>query len=866
MSKEQLRLPASAVTHKPQFNTLPVTVIFPNRTRLLQVHNMALNRAFFFSYIWQNFNQSKNDAVHLPGLFYLYMSAVADVTGNPNIINGSTLLYDIHKFYPNWFNSLEFNKTLNLFGVRAIRFDPTFHPINFLREPGLNVIKVFDMGALQGDNFTHSGYKNAPWYGRGPNDPGYIPEPKDRLTQGNKEHLHNFEIRWTNAEKVKKNFFGPPYGGQLETEDLPVKFTQPWFECGKRDEAFNEWLVSSVSPVIDIMPRYGLQKNMMKPTSVAVTAMDTFFINIPINLCPISIGNPAPNIMAGSDMCKSPSTVCEPIFKVKRGVNFSSSRYQCRCAAGYRYPLLRSTPYQGSRIRKSTSDEYEQGFECLPIGNLMLWPGESGVTYHGGKNGGINFARKRRSAEDLADEEEKEHAHQLDALIKADAKEEEEEVETVTVKDPTEYADVVLNNFKITSEPPEDRNKDMKEEVHRLVSRFSKAPESTTPAAAKLQARYRRSTPFMQEVTFNNARYMEMKTVFKKLVTIGAKNCHRFPLSDLKMPGTASYGAAQQFEGEAATALRLAHFLSAFLQLNQPNYAVAAIRLGQILHEEHVIGEALANVAGNTRIVSSGVFFDRNTFVDSKNNRRQFFGPLVYRPQSMAEESFVAKDMTNFGGYANQSWFSELKERWGANAHNLQKFFVLASIRGEPYSDKAIPHPDHPMNFWAAKIEDGFWTQPYFDCSGPVKQWLLTYAVPFFGRTQENKKLQFNGVVTVSVKLEGLNINQCPGKYYEANFFQGTCLCDQATTYCLPTHIDSFKSGGYECHCRRGFEFPFGGERYFYLGATMEKEYEKMQRGEPNIFPMLKCRESAASRMAPFFSLVLGLSLAFLLS
>jgi len=44
----ELRLPEGSVGQLPQFNRLLSYIVFPNRTKLLHVHNMALNRAFFF--------------------------------------------------------------------------------------------------------------------------------------------------------------------------------------------------------------------------------------------------------------------------------------------------------------------------------------------------------------------------------------------------------------------------------------------------------------------------------------------------------------------------------------------------------------------------------------------------------------------------------------------------------------------------------------------------------------------------------------------------------------------------------------------------------------------------------------------------
>ena len=74
---------------------------FLNRTHMLHTHNMALNRAFFYSLIYQRLNHSWDFSTQ-PGLMYIYMSATADVTASPGFVNGSGLFFDTNCSYPNW--------------------------------------------------------------------------------------------------------------------------------------------------------------------------------------------------------------------------------------------------------------------------------------------------------------------------------------------------------------------------------------------------------------------------------------------------------------------------------------------------------------------------------------------------------------------------------------------------------------------------------------------------------------------------------------------------------------------------------------------------------------------------------------------
>ena len=54
-----LKMPADSVSHLPDIKEVNINPVFPNRTALLHLHNMALSRAFFFSYILQSRYEKK---------------------------------------------------------------------------------------------------------------------------------------------------------------------------------------------------------------------------------------------------------------------------------------------------------------------------------------------------------------------------------------------------------------------------------------------------------------------------------------------------------------------------------------------------------------------------------------------------------------------------------------------------------------------------------------------------------------------------------------------------------------------------------------------------------------------------------------
>lgn len=83
-----------------------------------------------------------------------------------------------------------------------------------------------------------------------------------------------------------------------------------------------------------------------------------------------------------------------------------------------------------------------------------------------------------------------------------------------------------------------------------------------------------------------------------------------FNPTDLVLNGDVSFGAQEQFENEALMAIRLANFLSGFMQIVDPDEVFPGKRLpDKPLSEDQVIGETLALVLGDTRIWSAGTYW-----------------------------------------------------------------------------------------------------------------------------------------------------------------------------------------------------------------------------------------------------------------
>ena len=261
--KDQLELPAETVAQKPRYNQLLSSVIYSNRSQLLHLHNMALNRAYFYSFIYQRLNHSE-DFVYQPGLMYMYMSSTADVTGSEGFINGSAIIFDKNCYYPNWYlrNVVDFNRTLPLFGPRAWRADDYDETTNWLREPTNRTVDIHDYGSGRAADYTNQAYKYAPWYSVWMPDTEGTQDSLTKYTYTVGVKFSNETGKFIRDEYENIGFFGPPQPAQTDTElTLPVKWTKPYFDCGRS----NKWIVTASSPVVEYMPRYSPFIHLRRP-------------------------------------------------------------------------------------------------------------------------------------------------------------------------------------------------------------------------------------------------------------------------------------------------------------------------------------------------------------------------------------------------------------------------------------------------------------------------------------------------------------------------------------------------------------------------------------------------------------------------
>lgn len=201
---DDLFLPKDSISHLPDVKEININPVFPNRTALWHLHNMAMNRAFFWSYILQSrFIRPAINDTYDPGMMYYFLSAVADVSSNP-YINASSIYFSPNMSYTSSYRGF-FNKTMPRFAPRAYRADDFNDPVHLQKISTLNTFYVEDLGAFdkesQSRDYTSEFYRINEWYRR------WLPDEVQH--RHDTKTTYRVEIRYANNTNETFTFHGP---------------------------------------------------------------------------------------------------------------------------------------------------------------------------------------------------------------------------------------------------------------------------------------------------------------------------------------------------------------------------------------------------------------------------------------------------------------------------------------------------------------------------------------------------------------------------------------------------------------------------------------------------------------------------------
>jgi hypothetical protein len=539
-----------------------------------------------------------------------------------------------------------------------------------------------------------------------------------------------------------------------------------------------------------------------------------------------------PNLFAGTDKCK-PTTRCEPLF----GFGFRRGGYQCMCQPGFRYPPYQDGPFQGYYIEKATREEYATNFDCLKVELYQQIPQNFYQS-----NIEVFASRTRRSAD---------------------------------------YGDNVTNGSNYNDLSKDPILTPLAESVHQIAAISSATPSFLKSSmhhiasfSGKLVTGFHKSEDFIKKRRSKRYSYERPIRVGPIMQLYDRLNrdpnlCELLTEDELTMPGDALNDVDIQFESQARLALSISHFLSSFYQIINPAEDFPLRKAELELTDEQLIGEVLAAVGGDYKLVGVGIFFDRGKF---RNYRLPYFGPYAFRPEKDVSRKFTVVDWAGLpDGYENEVWFRTMKARWATNADRaeLTEFWLKLFIRSD-YSGNALVHHESgfPLYSYAPELKHGQWFPPTFQCSRNYtlpRHWIVTYAVPFFGLDALGVNLEFKGVVRVDAYLSYLDINQCSMPHYVPNAFKGSDRCDYQSTVCEPIFGRGFRLGKYKCRCRPGYEYPFIDQNDFFNGDAMDTQWEILMSNNSRMsrFDQLKCRIAIASSIQPFNLILLLFTISF---
>ncbi|XP_053597227.1 uncharacterized protein LOC103576728 isoform X1 [Microplitis demolitor] len=742
-----LFLPAAVVSHLPDIKDININPVFPNRTGLLYIHNLAISRAYFWSYSLQSrFIRPAINDTYDPGMMYYFLSSVADVSSNPHVNASATYFAPNTSYTPSYRGF--FNKTLPRFAPRAIRADDFNDPVHLERISTRNTFLANDLGAFPPDSpsldYTDEQYRINKWY------TAWLPDTNPQKRHDTKT-TYQVEIRYANNTNETFSFHGPP---GADENPGPVKWTEPYFDCRRS----NRWLVAAVVPIADIYPRHTGFRHIEYPTYTAVSVIEMELERIDINQCPPGPGNSGPNYFADTARCKKETTECEPLHGWGSG---RRGAYQCRCLPGYRLPTQVRRPHLGEIIERATEEQYRNGFDCVKIGYRQALP-----------------------------------------------------------------------------------------------VKWNKAPKHLRDKYIEMYPEYSNYSNFSSGADAFQTQKINIHKAIAFIKSVNGKNCASFTNADLQLHGDVGYGSSEFFENQARMGTRLANFISAFLQISNPDEVYSGKRVpDRPLTEDQMMGETLALLLGDTKIWSAGTYWERNKFTN-----RTFFAPYAYKPVRNTRKYFI-EDLARLNEtaeiYTNKNWFKFLQQRWATNFDELEKYYLKLNIRFNETGEHSKKYEQYPTYYRAANLNHGHWTTPYFDCNGKVNKWVITYASPFFGWDSLRKKLEFKGAVAVTMNLMDMDINQCDDKFYVPNAFKGTHKCDRKTSYCVPIFGRGFETGGYKCECKQGFEYPLDDQTTYIDGQIMEAEFQNIIEDRETRINLFKCRLAGADGIQASYMLIL---------
>ncbi|KAL5009384.1 hypothetical protein ScPMuIL_014965, partial [Solemya velum] len=258
---------------------------------------------------------------------------------------------------------------------------------------------------------------------------------------------------------------------------------------------------------------------------------------------------------------------------------------------------------------------------------------------------------------------------------------------------------------------------------------------------------------------------------------------------------------SQCVEGTQET-LNLQFNHSAWARLMDPAIRTANLLTTLIVNHNnslHAISEEMMYSMVRNNVHQSSLTYGSGIAIEADVYKYEIFCAYAYKDNG----TIVAIDIAVNYDYRDPTtvWW------WGLKNKTFDHIKVRQDTVMYRLGDELLPevYENQPL----AALDDGYWTQPYYDCGGG-NIWMVTYVSPFFAYDHDKKQVQFKGASGIDIELTNIDINQCdPDGTLEGamDVFRGTHQC-LSSTKCVPLTGHGFKRGTYKCVCREGFYFP----------------------------------------------------------
>ena len=580
-------------------------------------------------------------------------------------------------------------------------------------------------------------------------------------------------VWWANETAFRDN--RQDYVFRIKPEESYVKFngakfengvswTAPYFWCPDP----TNWLVTVRSPIWatnDFHYKNRIYESKDPFRFVGLSEVVLNYEELDVNQCP---GDRELNAFASTSLCDS-TTNCLPLPLY----GLQSGGYECQCLGEYHYPNNFQGPYMGKDI------DYNPNVYplCKKSEGLIQYP---------------NWISKNA----------------VDFIIPPNS------VGTMPLNGP------IFDRFLRRRR----RRQSNDDEMQRLSSLSSSSSSSSSSKPKKRTKRFidkRNNFEKLKDSIYENQDDLQRRCAmqpFKDILYLNEDD-ERFILN-------LRYHANEVFKPQMAQALRIAHLLSAYLQLHSPFGASSIytqnefgkinnfnnnLRTDPQLEEYILIGEAMAALQSNYPIQEVNIFFNGTEF-----ERQKFFATQVNLGLGLSairSDIELILNKTTDHTHLHKTWYKDAIDRFMfggtksvfgglynydderkfyqnagpfdansfKNSFKLDRYGVEMSLRRG--FDGLSGNVEIPAKYYDA-ASSGVWFGPYYDCQ---KRYMKTrtslrmgYSVPII--TSMNKPFPVGFVnIVIGSDLKWWKINPCDTSH-KRNMFQGLHRCDRDTT------------------------------------------------------------------------------------